>query len=648
MVEFSVGRGHDGPARSGKLMIGELEVSLPTLIGPSGYGLPLSYATLGRDKPESGVPIVLSLPFSIEINSHNLTEVGTNNLVLLPSLPSLSELSASAAQADIHYQLESAKKLSEIISPSQIIIRISHNLNPDELTPILSELTEIGVRIAAIQITGSYDSRDLDSLMLRSHLPRDWVVVALGRVHPHMIPLLYYLGVDILDIGHAWESASFSRRLWRLDSEKITDRPYRYCMCSTCQGVQSLSLLDSDELDHTLVQHNGSLYKEVLSESEQALNSGTLRWLIESFTHATPTATSLLRQIDTSLYSFLEEFTPTTGSGVVQLIGPESYNSPPVKRFRDILSERYTPPVEKRIILLLPCSAKKPYSNSKSHKRLGETLDSALGNIRHQVAETILTSPLGVVPRELERIYPAANYNIPVTGTWDAEEIKLAADALVTHLGKFDEPCVVVAHVKGGYRDIVQAAEDRVTQSIIYTIDDKSPTSRDSMESLTEVLRDLRELLSLESSPPTSLRDTLRATADFQFGEGVGKILIPDAAKFSGKLYRMVIARYESEQLCSYIADSGLLSLTIAGARRIAHLNRYWVRFKGTEIKGGSLFAIGIDEADPNIRPGDEVVIIGPNDEVMAVGRSEMSGSEMCAFKKGRGVTIRHKLGGSK
>ena len=168
------------------------------------------------------------------------------------------------------------------------------------------------------------------------------------------------------------------------------------------------------------------------------------------------------------------------------------------------------------------------------------------------------------------------------------------------------------------------------------------------MESLTEVLRDLRDMLSLESSPPTSLRDTLRATADFQFGEDTGKILIPDTTKLSGKLYRMVIARYESEQLCSYIADSGLLSLTIAGAKQIAHLNRYWVRFKGTEIKGGSLFAIGIDEADPTIRPGDEVIIIGPNDEILAVGRSEMSGPEMCAFKKGRGVTIRHKAGESK
>ena len=36
--------------------------------------------------------------------------------------------------------------------------------------------------------------------------------------------------------------------------------------------------------------------------------------------------------------------------------------------------------------------------------------------------EVIVTSPLGIVPRELELFYPAQHYDIPVTGHWSGDE----------------------------------------------------------------------------------------------------------------------------------------------------------------------------------------------------------------------------------
>ena len=74
-------------------------------------------------------------------------------------------------------------------------------------------------------------------------------------------------------------------------------------------------------------------------------------------------------------------------------------------------------------------------------------------------------------------------------------------------------------------------------------------------------------------------------------------------------------------------------------------MNKYWVRYEDKKIKGGSLFAVGINEADSGIRPGDEVIIIDKDEYLLAVGRSEMSGREMSEFNKGRAVSIRHKVG---
>jgi archaeosine synthase len=262
------------------------------------------------------------------------------------------------------------------------------------------------------------------------------------------------------------------------------------------------------------------------------------------------------------------------------------------------------------------------------------------------VAQVILTSPLGVVPRELERVFPAANYDIPVTGDWDAEETQLGADALIIYLNKMDPDATVVAHVSGGYLGIVRAAESKVTQSIIYTTPDASASSWDSRQALHETLVDLKEVLQLKGKPPQQLEEIVKATADFQFGSGAGSLLVPDNAKLGGKPYRQIVCRIEKEQVCSFIASSGSLSLTLHGAELLAPLKRYWVRLDVQEVKGGSIFAVGITEADPEIRPGDEVIIINNDDRVIAVGKSEMSGREMCELNRGRAVSIRHKLEG--
>ncbi|MDL5502353.1 MAG: DUF5591 domain-containing protein, partial [Candidatus Methanoperedens sp.] len=85
--------------------------------------------------------------------------------------------------------------------------------------------------------------------------------------------------------------------------------------------------------------------------------------------------------------------------------------------FAQRVVERYAAP-DLDTLVLLPCSAKKPYSISLSHQKF----INALGKYRKFVHEVIITSPMGVVPRELELMYPAAHYDTPVTGHWDLEE----------------------------------------------------------------------------------------------------------------------------------------------------------------------------------------------------------------------------------
>ena len=85
----------------------------------------------------------------------------------------------------------------------------------------------------------------------------------------------------------------------------------------------------------------------------------------------------------------------------------------------------------------MPCSAKKPYRYSKSHRRFSREINDVLAT------EISITSPLGLVPRELEELWPASNYDIPVTGHWDAEEKLIVKDTLSGILNRFSFELII-------------------------------------------------------------------------------------------------------------------------------------------------------------------------------------------------------------
>ncbi|MFW9794552.1 MAG: DUF5591 domain-containing protein [Candidatus Thorarchaeota archaeon] len=641
MAEFRVGRGHDGPARVGELILKDSTFSTPLLtsINSSGNNL-IGLGGLGRDEPLSNEPMIVSLPFISTVEELQLDKIRDSDVFLLPSLLSFGSITRNSPDLILDYQSQVITNLESHIDSSRVIVRVPPEISPDSFSKKVANFLDSGVSGAAFVINGHLGPEDASAFHLRSRLPLSMVAVALGRIEPGLISLLYYAGFDVIDASYAHEAASQNVRLWKDSIETIKPGSERvFCSCRACSSISE----DEDLGPELLLEHNFDIYRYVLSMSVNFMKTGRLRWSVESSSHYSPSLASLLRIVDRDLYSFIEEFTPTVGKMTLPLIGPESYNAPAVRRFRETVANRYSPAPDKKIVLLLPCSARKPYSDSKSHRRFFEVIDAELGNVQPRIAEVILTSPLGLVPRELERIFPAAQYDIPVTGDWDSEEIAIGANALSTHLKKFNESTVVVAHVSGGYLDIVKAAELEIKQSIVYTSHETSTTSREGLETLRESLLELKDVLSLQNEPRTALREIVSATADYQFGKGAGNLLVPENAKLKGKSYRTILCKVDDEQVCSYIAESGSLSLTLEGGRRIAPLGRYWVRLDVEDIKGGSVFAVGVQEADQMIRPGDEVIVINNNDDVIGVGRSEMSGREMCELKKGRAVTLRHK-----
>lgn len=270
------------------------------------------------------------------------------------------------------------------------------------------------------------------------------------------------------------------------------------------------------------------------------------------------------------------------------------------------------------VVIVLPCSMRKPYSNSKSHHIFMKTTRG--------FQEAILTTPFGVCPRELEKTYPIQSYDVATTGDWSYEEKKIAGQVLKEYV----KDKTVIAHVSGGYLETCEEYLD----DFIFTATNGRPISADSMYTLRT------ELKKYQKNPRKEKRlHELRSIAKYQFGEN-GDKLIPNNVISKGNYHKKIY--YNHEQLALLNMDRGLYSLNLAGGDLLAKEGVHCVEID-FNLETNTVFAPGVNSADMDIIPRDEVVVTRDG-ECVGVGRAILSGEEMVKSSKGIAVRVRHRV----
>ena len=87
---------------------------------------------------------------------------------------------------------------------------------------------------------------------------------------------------------------------------------------------------------------------------------------------------------------------------------------------------------------------------------------------------------------------------------------------------------------------------------------------------------------------------------------------------------------------------TGMLIPTLEGCQFLVEKDIHTVKIADFEITG-NVFAIGVEDADPIIRPGDEVAVVR-NGELAASGTARMTGQEMVESDRGEAVRVRHRV----
>ena len=141
----------------------------------------------------------------------------------------------------------------------------------------------------------------------------------------------------------------------------------------------------------------------------------------------------------------------------------------------------------------------------------------------------------------------------------------------------------------------------------------------------------------------------VQAIADYQFGSGCGTALFPEGCEFllstTGRIRQIL---FTGIRLATVRASDGRLTLGIEGAKRLlaaipAPGYRVIIREDVAEFvaQGKNAFAKHVVAADPQIRAGDEVLVVAEGDRLIACGIALLSGPEMLAFNYGGAVRVR-------
>ncbi|HUU78704.1 MAG TPA: tRNA-guanine transglycosylase [candidate division Zixibacteria bacterium] len=479
---------------------------------------------------------------------------------------------------------------------------------------------------------------------IRTILPIDTTVFLLSPVPHTFMPILAYLGVDVFSDEYGRIATKQSLYLTDSNGYYLDELKEQFCFCAVCSKAstteQLINNLQVNEIE--LEKHNLNILLKKIREIRAALKNNELRSFIEQQIQTNITSAASLRILDKEWSKEIISRTPTWSSAPIKSITSYGYYRPEVKEFQNRITNRFEILPTKKVVVILPCSARKPYSNSQSHKKFIEIIDSLGKEKIGYIQELILTSPLGVIPRQLENVYPAAHYDIPVTGDWDFEEKEIATELLSRTIEKLGSDVVIIAHVSNEYTDLCEIVEKKLNRKFIYTSNENRTTSYQSLQCLKQTLE-----TSLLDKPPiqfNSATEKLQTLADYQYGLGIGKELFCEKYSIFGKPRLPLKVMKNKTQVGVIQPETGKLTLSLITGKILAKLKKYYVKFEGETIEGSTLFAVGVKDADQEIRPSDDVVIVNEKFDLLAVGQAIVSGKDMMSLSKGSVVKIRQKV----
>ena len=271
----------------------------------------------------------------------------------------------------------------------------------------------------------------------------------------------------------------------------------------------------------------------------------------------------------------------------------ESHLDAEVASWVEFMNKRYrTPEGLDNVLVLLPCSERKPYRLSKSHRKFIEAIGS---NACHEV---MVTSPLGLVPRDLEDVWPAGFYDIPVTGDWTQDE-RDRVQNMVESLVERHNYAFIINHSG--------LILESVGVETIETRQGESSGSRGALQRLSDAVQHCKQEIELRRRKGESINlDRFKSISRYLYGNDEWL----NGCRIRGKPPRWRI-EIEGKQIALWMFDRAGFSFSKDAIPLLSehHILPKVILRSGIKWKGDLHLGI-IDSFDKNIRRGQDVLVM--------------------------------------
>ena len=547
----------------------------------------------------------------IDVENHEIirfqdaigTDIGTS--LDIPTPPGVSH---RRALEEVEVTLERARESIEYRERMLLNAVVQGSTHPDLRRYCASRLAELPVELhpigAVVPLMESYRYRELVDAVLSSvsELPPSRPRHLMGAGHPMLFALAVSMGCDLFDSAAYILYAEDDRLLSTEGTYKLENLQEMPCSCSVCTDYTPSELMgmDREERRNLIAEHNLHVSFAEIRKVRQAIHDGSLMELVEERCRVHPRLLEGYRRMSEYM-DLIEKFEPRSKRSAFFYTGPESLGRVEVqrhlKRVNDHLGER----------LALVAPSRRPYSSSLPDKLVGfRSLRPQSGGAWNVV---VVDLPFGIIPLELDQVYPLAQSDAPGIMDLDGEKF-----------------------LRGLIRDIM-AGDAIVDEDLCRELGIELPYRyRGEVETTVDDL------------------NRVRMVADYQFGRGAGELLFTDDVRIersrnTGKIRHI----YSGDELiCTMRASDGLFVLGAEGAVRLHEGTTYPAcRVAVNEEsepfarKGKSVFAKFIIDCDNNIRANDEVLIVNADDELLATGKALLCAGEMMDLNHGQAVKTR-------
>lgn len=365
------------------------------------------------------------------------------------------------------------------------------------------------------------------------------------------------------------------------------------------------------EHEATTVEAQAYHMVKAIDEVRAAVMAGSLRPLAVQQSQSSPRLVEHLRrhqELVAQQEGVLASHMPATAE--FPCFSPNALNDPLVVDWERFMTEEYEAPSPvSDVMILLPCSARKPYRLSKSHSQF---LRAIAFTGCHEV---MMTSPLGLVPRDLEDAWPAANYDVPVTGDWSSDELDRVRTMLTA----------LVQRV--GYKEIINHTTmdlSFLSVKVVNTRQDQGSTNFDALARLSAAVKDARERYELRNQ-----KNNLRLKEHFK---SLARKVTGTDSWCSDLVVRGKVPRWRLElngtQMAVWSIDRNGFSFSRAAVDLLhEHGALKAVVLHDDVVWKGDVFAQLVKEADPGIRRGDDLRVL-QRGECIGLARASAAGWE--------------------